>query len=364
MKFTPLKWLFIPVLIVIFSFDIVRRHDKPDQAYLDLGANFPSVCKVGKRGGDGTLIGPRWVVTAAHVARGMFNREGENLEVYFQGTFKGIRVDKVFIHPNFQPMSGADVGLLYLAEEVTEIKPASLYQDKDEQGRDIVIVGHGDARTGLGGDWVADGRRRGATNVIDAVNADKIIFDFDEPGEGTELEGTAGPGDSGGPAFILVDEEPVIVGISSAGMPGANGPGTYGAQEFYTRLSAYVDWVISTMKNPSDKLALKGQVRQSQSAGKRVVTGRPQGGPLPGLGLMLRQEGDKIRIGGKADPRVPQEFRHVMFKPPSYLAAFNNKKYDSLERFIEDFEKLDKGGLFQIKFIIQGKEMVFEAKKM
>ncbi len=361
---TRLRWLVVPGVIFIFSFDIVRRHDKSDQAYLDLGANFPSVCKVGKRGGDGTLIDSRWVLTAAHVARGMYNREGENLQVYFQGSSEGIRVDKVFIHPNFQPMSGADISLLYLAEPVSNINPVALYSNNDEAGKNIILVGHGDTRTGLGGEWVADGQRRGATNIIDAVSDDKIIFDFDDISEGTELEGTAGPGDSGGPAFVVVNGKSLIAGVSSAGKPGKNGPGTYGAREFYTRVSTYQQWINATMQNPSEKLALSKSQNQQNPEGRRVITGRPQGGPLPGLGLMLMQEGNKIRIGGKADPRVPQEFRHVMFKPPSYLVSFNGQEYQSLQDFKSDFAKLDTGQLFTIKFDIQGKHLAFEAKKM
>lgn len=352
------------MIFMLGSFDIVRRHDKNDSEYLALGAKFSSVCKVGKRGGDGTLIAPRWVITAAHVGQGMFEREGQNLQIYFEGNPKGIKVEKVFIHPDFKPMRGADIALLYLEEEVKSITPAKLYDRRDEPGNEITIVGHGDTRTGQGGEWISDGQRRAATNLIDEVNSDKIIFNFDEPGLGTELEGTAGPGDSGGPAFIIIDGKPYMAGISSAGMPGTSGPGTYGAKEFYTRVSSYLDWINKTILNPDDQKTLMNTQAVEGSSGSRVVTNRPQGGPLPGLGLFLRQEGDKIRIGGKADPKVPKAFRQVMFKPPSFLVAFNGANYTSLDSFMKDFGALKTGAEFSITFEIQGKVLEFQAQKM
>lgn len=350
-------WLLASCALMLGSFDIVRRHDKSDTEYLKLGAQFPAVCKVGKRGGDGTLIGSRWVLTAAHVAKGMYERMGDSLSVYFEDISKPISVEKIFLHPDFQPMAAADVALLLLSEEIDFIEPVSLYQKKNERGKEIVIVGHGYARTGLGGDWVDDGKRRAATNMIDEVGVDKIIFDFDKPAEGTELEGTAGPGDSGGPAFIIADEKLFVAGVSSAGMPGENGPGTYGANEFYTRVSTYSDWISAIMDSPDDKNVLK------QSADNRRITTR-QNSPLPGLGLFLMQEGERIRIGGKADPEVPKAFRHVMFKPPAYLEAFNGKSYSSLEEFKSDYQKLKSGDKFSIRFNIQGKKQSFNASKM
>ena len=91
---------------------------------------------------------------------------------------------------------------------------------------------------------------------------------------------------------------------------------------------------------------------------------RPGGGPLPGLGLMLMEENGKIRIGGKADPLVPETFRQVMFRPPSFIKSFNGKSYSSLEEFKNDFSQLKKGDSFKIEFEIQGEVKAFEGRKM
>lgn len=358
----------LSILIVILntSSTIVRRHDRSDEDYLALGAKFPSVCKVGKRGGDGTLIASKWILTAAHVAQGMYQREGENLKVYFANDDNGIKVSRVFLHSDFRPMQGADIALLLLERPVENITPASIYKKQDEHRKPIVIVGHGDSRDGNGGEWITDGKKRGATNIIDEIMDDRIIFDFDAPvdGDATEMEGTAGRGDSGGPAFILVNDEPFVAGISSAGSPGKAGPGTYGATEHYTRVSTFSKWILEVMEDPSGNNAMtKGSAANTQQQPK-VGNGRQNGGPLPGLGLMLMQDGNKIRIGGKADPQVPESFRSVMFKPPSYLIGFNGEKYSALEEFKTIFEKLSRGDNFSIEFSIQGEIRSYEGNKM
>ena len=131
---------------------IVIRHDKNDAQYIALGKKFPAVCKVGKRGGDGTLISPRWIITAAHVAQGMFNREGANLKIYFENDEVGYSIEKVFINPDFAPMQGADIAIIQLKKDVQKIKPVQLYTQQDETGKEIIIVGHGDFKTGKGGE--------------------------------------------------------------------------------------------------------------------------------------------------------------------------------------------------------------------
>ena len=149
---------------------IAIRHDVDDHKYLELGEVYPSVVRVGENGGDGTLIDPSWVLTAAHVAAGMTRRTNGNLKVFTDDHPEGIAVAQVIIHPDFIDMGPHDIALVRLTEPVTTIKPAGLYRDLDELNQPIVIVGHGDTKNGKGGPWKADGLRRGATNIIDAVN--------------------------------------------------------------------------------------------------------------------------------------------------------------------------------------------------
>ena len=340
------------------------RHDTEDSLYIELGNKFPAVCRVGHRGGDGTLIAPRWVITAAHVAQGIFRREGNGLKIYFRNEDLGFAVKRVFLHPDFIPMQGSDIALIELEKPNNTIRPLHLYSQRIEEGKEIIIVGHGDQKTGLGGEWIVDGIKRGATNTIDEVTKDKIVFDFDEPPSGTILEGTAGRGDSGGPAIIMEDDLDYIAGISSAGMPGKNGPGTYGAVEYYTRVSTHLPWLANTMENPRHEHALLDRSNTDSDGIRSRSSVQSASTIVPGLGLMLMQENARIRIGGKADSMVPEAFRYVMFRPPSFIESLNERSYSSLQDFRKDFDKIDSGDDFSIQFKIQGVLKTFNGKKL
>jgi hypothetical protein len=41
--------------------------------------------------------------------------------------------------------------------------------------------------------------------------------------------------------------DPPIVGISSAGQPGRNGPATYGARDYFGRVSTHLAWIREAM---------------------------------------------------------------------------------------------------------------------
>lgn len=341
----------LTVLILLSSF-IVIRHDKTDAEYIALAEKYPFVCKIGTNGGDGTLINDQWVITAGHVAEGMQRKYGKELKIYFQGETKGYGVEQVFIHPDFKPMGDHDIALIKLKQPVTGIKPAVLYRKRDEKGKNIVIVGHGDFKTGNEKQWRMDGKKRAATNRIDSVTSTHIIYTFDQPGSSaiTELEGTAGRGDSGGPAIIQTKIGSRVAGISSAGLPGEQGPGTYGAIEHYTRVSSYLKWIDQV---------LSGKIKATQpSVAMSVEENDPP--VLNGLGLILNQEGNRIAINGKIDQEVPPEFRNVIFGNGSFIVSLNKKTYTSLETFRKDFSALKKGMNYEIEFNVKGQLKKFE----
>ncbi|MEP6573607.1 MAG: trypsin-like serine protease [Gemmatimonadota bacterium] len=224
---------------------IVRRHDRPDSLYLALGAKYPAVGTVGHRG-DGTLIAPTWVLTAAHIAA---NLDTSRVRVTLGGREYAIR--QAIVHPAWHELGPHDVGLLELAEPVTSVEPLSLYDGHDEVGKTAILVGHGDVRPegGHGGEWIRDGRARAATSVVQGVDEGRLVFRFDEPPKGTDLQGAPGRGDSGGPALLTVDGAPRVAGVSSAGFDGKQGPGTYGAVDHFTRVSEHLDWIRGAMKS-------------------------------------------------------------------------------------------------------------------
>ena len=221
---------------------IIIRHDRTDAQYVALGSRYPSVVKVGRRMGDGTLIDARWVLTAAHVAAGVMRRTAS--PAVFLGD-REVRIARAYVHPRWVDMGPHDIALLELAEPVNGVIPVAPCRSGGEQGRIAILVGHG--ATGRGNERARtdDGLKRGATNRIETANETHLIFRFDAPPRGTDLEGIPGPGDSGGPAIIDRDGRSCIAGVSSAGEPGANGPGTYGALDYFTRTSRYTAWLDS-----------------------------------------------------------------------------------------------------------------------
>ncbi len=225
------------------------------QSALEFGKQFTSVCKVGVKGGDGTLIDKNWILTAGHVAEGMLNRTNGELSVYFDNGSE-YKVEQVFLHPKYQPMGKHDLALLKLESEVDAIDPIQIYSQNDELNQRIILAGHGDKRA-ADNSWIKDGKLRAYTNIIDDVNNTHIIFDYDSPeNTPTEREGTSGPGDSGGPAFIRKGDVLYVAGVSSMGEPGRTGPATYGAVEYFVRVSMFQDWIKETMKNPDSGKAV------------------------------------------------------------------------------------------------------------
>lgn len=220
---------------------IVTRHDRADERYVELGAGFPAAASV-LPDGSGVLIAPRWVLTAGHVARVVAPRsprvelEGDEYEVA-----------RIFVHPQWREMAH-DIALLQLKKPVKGMPTARPYASDDEVGREVTFVGRGDNGTGSTGVTGADRKKRGATNVVDRADDNWIYFDFDRGDEATDLEGVSGPGDSGGPALVVIDGKLYTLGVSvfSDGQPGV-----YGVLEGYTRVSTHLDWIESIVSGKS-----------------------------------------------------------------------------------------------------------------
>jgi hypothetical protein len=236
MKPTIIALIFFTILASP-SQAIIIRHDRDDARYLELGSRYPAVCLVG-RDGEGTLIAPLWVLTAAHVAADI---PANSMTVTFDREY---RIENIVIHPEWRDRGAHDLALIRLQEPVSGIEPVSIYTSTDEVGKIVTFVGRGDTGTGLTGPRVMDRKKRGATNKIESADERWLYFTFDDPPAATDLEGISGPGDSGGPALLEKDGKLYTLGVSSWGRPGKQGRGTYGAGEGYTRVSKYAQWIM------------------------------------------------------------------------------------------------------------------------
>jgi hypothetical protein len=216
--------------------DVIRRHDRPDSDVLVDEADWPAVVTFFEGDGAGTLVAPKWILTAAHTAANIppdhrFPVAGALASV------AGIVV---------QPTDGVDLALVELRGAVADVAPIALYTDHDEQGREVVLLGRGDFGTGRDGVQGQDQRLRRVTNRIDDVDARWLRFRFDAPPAGTHLEGVGGEGDSGGPALIEADGDVWIAGVSS--WQDHDGPlSTYGCVEYYARVSTQAEWIRTTI---------------------------------------------------------------------------------------------------------------------
>jgi len=215
---------------------IVIRHDREDARHRELAENYPAAVAL-LPDGAGTLVAPRWVLTAAHVAE-----LSSEVDLQVQVGDARLPVERVVFHPKWSGRGAHDVAMLQLASPVRDPAPVGLFEGRDEQGREVVFVGHGDFGNGLTGPETMDGVRRAATNTVVAVDPDWVYFVFDEPEKATDLEGVSGPGDSGGPALVRHDGRLYVLGVSSHAK-GRDGPGRYGVREVYTRVSTHAEWI-------------------------------------------------------------------------------------------------------------------------
>jgi hypothetical protein len=238
---------------------IVTRDDVEDSAFLTLGQHYaPTTIRFRRAaspeepGDAGTLIGARWILTAAHVAAGL--AAGDFADV--AGASR--KIARVVLHPQWRGDADfrVDIALVELTAPVHDVVPAEIYRRSDEAGAVATVAGRGGVGTGLTGPVEEDGRLRAATNRVELVEGSILRFRFDGPADPdvTALEGISGPGDSGGPAYIVSNGKVLIAGVSSAqsARPTGGLRGRYGVLEFYARVSYFADWIDSIVESDSD----------------------------------------------------------------------------------------------------------------
>src|SRR5688572_13292194 len=186
----------------------VRRDDRADSLHTALG-NDPRYASVGSiiyglNRGSGTLITPRWVLTAGHVVDSTTSRTFRyGGTAYNNGT--AVTASQHFAHPSWTRMDitgGFDIGLVRLPTPITTITPASRFTGA-ELGMVGTSVGFGLSGTGSSGHNIFDtaGLKRAGTNTLDALGSafvpaanDRIIgADFDDPAnaDGRNVFGSA-----------------------------------------------------------------------------------------------------------------------------------------------------------------------------
>lgn len=234
------------------AFAIVLRHDVSPEKYDASWNDFPALAQFYIDGAHGVLVAPTWIVTAAHTT--FCTNPGSTILV----GGKEVIVNRRFTHPKHTPGVSHDLAMIELAKPVTHVTPARINFQNNEEGEIVTFIGVGGTGTGVEGQTTDNAQNNGylrkANNRVTQAKGPLLEFVFDRGLNALPLEGISGGGDSGGPAFIKVGSEFIVLGVSSRGEFGST-LGKYGNKEYYTRLSFFKDWINNIMHGSEEKKA-------------------------------------------------------------------------------------------------------------
>lgn len=223
-------------LLVATRSAAIANGEPPTEA--EFAADFPWVVVLARDDGSGvctgSLIAPRYVLTAAHCA-------GDGLHVLYgnrsREAARRVAVREAIRHPKYagQPMA-YDLGLLRLARPL-RVRPVPVTSRAESW--DLVRPGASAAILGWGNTTGGGGR----PDLLQRAR-----FDFTELGIiGTHIAYSTprgGPcgGDSGGPLLVTgQDGRPVLVGVAS--ITDGNLCATGGGMAGYTNVAALLDFI-------------------------------------------------------------------------------------------------------------------------
>ncbi len=207
---------------------------------------FPECCLIGNNSQffcTGVLIHPRIVLTAAHCNDGI-TRVGLNCKTQNDPLMELIKVQRSRVHPNYRPANKInDITVLILPHNaVTQSIPIATAQQIGN-AQETTLVGFGNNNFSSTSGF---GLKRQVSVGIDRhgdINEAEARLGFE-----SDLEFTAGGngrdtcnGDSGGPAYIIVDGALRVAGLTSRPYRTFNQP--CGEGGIYTRVDVHRDFI-------------------------------------------------------------------------------------------------------------------------
>jgi hypothetical protein len=262
----------------------------------------------------GTVISDRHVLTAAHCLDMDFDGRVTSSDQIISVTFNlnygsdlshQINVTAWQLHPDYtgfdRPSVNDDVAVLTLASSVPAGVPIyRMYSGAMNQT--LYMVGYGKSGDGVAGEYLPGSttvKRRGE-NIADQLfgqddfgrpSASEVFqFDFDGPvGSGltggptlgNDRETTLGPGDSGGPSFVLVGSDPLlassysVAGINTYGLDGPTATTPFfNSYAGGVIVSAYSTWIQGVVSGSGGGIG-RGGSRRSGRFGVRFAGSGP-----------------------------------------------------------------------------------------
>jgi len=199
---------------------LIPRPDRDDAEYLELASRYPSAIALAGSGGEGVLVNPRWILTAAHRAKDL-------------GQAKHPEIAAVFIHPGWKGAAENDVALV-LIKQPMRIEATPVYRGGGESGKAVILAGHG------------GGKKRAAINTVESVTPLTLTVRVKPLDDASDLQGALTPAETGAPLFVEIDGAILVAGIAH---------GTVAGTEPYARASAFVEWIEATMLEVAKKEA-------------------------------------------------------------------------------------------------------------